>query len=533
MDAFSVDHAVCRQLQRERNSTLQWTLARKMLLGLSLALACQCALAQAMYRIKPIVDPSGRMGISIADDFNGADEVTGTGNKARHPDHAFLWKKNGATVDLGPPEAGWASYGLFLNASGLVAGFATNGRVAEDYAFVSKGDGMPMTRIYNDLGGQIVPTGLNNHGQMVGDAYTDGNPVLSHAFLWKNDGSPNIDLGTLGGDNSYGGAINASGQVAGDSDISGNTAHHCVVWKNAGTPIHDLGTLGGASCSAYLINTSGQIAGLSSLPGTQQNPHYHAFFWANGGTPLQDLGTLGGSYSYPYALNNSGQIAGSATTGATTNQHAVVWMNDGTLIRDLGTLGGATSEASDINSSGQVTGYSYLSGGAISHAFLWRNDGTKMQDLNALIDPTDPLKPYVTLNAGQFINDSGDILAYGTDIRSGTSIINYLLQGTVLTLAPRSLAFGNQPINTTSAAKSVTVTNTSAKVVAVTSIALKGVAAGQFASTNNCGSSLVGQATCTIKVIFKPTTTGAKSATLNVNGGGGGLRVVSLTGTGT
>jgi hypothetical protein len=89
----------------------------------------------------------------------------------------------------------------------------------------------------------------------------------------------------------------------------------------------------------------------------------------------------------------------------------------------------------------------------------------------------------------------------------------------VLTLSPRSLAFGNQPINTTSAAKSVTMTNTSAKVVAITSIALKGTAAGQFATTNNCGSSLVGHATCTIKITFKPATKGAKTAVLNVNGG--------------
>ena len=37
-----------------------------------------------------------------------------------------------------------------------------------------------------------------------------------------------------------------------------------------------------------------------------------------------------------------------------------------------------------------------------SHAFLWRNDGTKMQDLNKLIDPTDPLKPYVTLTVRRF-----------------------------------------------------------------------------------------------------------------------------------
>ena len=37
---------------------------------------------------------------------------------------------------------------------------------------------------------------------------------------------------------------------------------------------------------------------------------------------------------------------------------------------------------------------------------------------------------------------------------------------------------------------------------------------------------------CVIKVAFKPTTEGAKVASLNVNGGGGGLRSVNLTVTG-
>lgn len=60
---------------------------------------------------------------------------------------------------------------------------------------------------------------------------------------------------------------------------------------------------------------------------------------------------------------------------------------------------------------------------------------------------------------------------------------------------------------------------------------LTGPAPGQFAFTGNCGKSLVGHATCTIK-LTKPTTKGAKSATLNVNGGGGGLRSVHLLATG-
>ena len=123
-------------------------------------------------------------------------------------------------------------------------------------------------------------------------------------------------------------------------------------------------------------------------------------------------------------------------------------------------------------------------------------------------------------------------MADGTDSRTGLSG-PYLLRGTVLTLSPRSLALGNQRIYSTSAAKSVDVTNNGPKAAPFTSVALTGTAAGQFTSTNNCAKSLAGHATCTIKVTFKPTTKGAKSALLNVNGGGGGLRSVALTGTGT
>jgi probable HAF family extracellular repeat protein len=195
-------------------------------------------------------------------------------------------------------------------------------------------------------------------------------------------------------------------------------------------------------------------------------------------------------------------------------------------------LGGTMSYARGVNSLGQVTGVAFLAGNKIYHAFLWRNDGTKIQDLNNLIDPTDPLKRYVTVTDADVINDYGDILTLGTDNRTGISAY-YLLQGTVLTLAPRSLAFGNQLIGKSSVAKSVTVTNTSPRVVAITSITLTGTAAGQFTTTNTCGKSMAGHATCTIKVTFKPTTKGAKSESLNVNGGGGGLRVVALTGTGT
>ena len=184
----------------------------------------------------------------------------------------------------------------------------------------------------------------------------------------------------------------------------------------------NLGTLGGYRPCPCCINASGQIAGSSPT----SSGHSHAFLWRNDGKPMLDLGTLGrGSTSIGYALNDSGQVVGWSHTDFYKRQHAFVWMNNGTPMKDLGTFGGTTSEANDINASGQVTGWASLTGDSITHAFLWRNDGTKKQDLNTLIDPTDPLKSHVTLTNGLFINDSGDILAQGTDNRTGVKVHIY------------------------------------------------------------------------------------------------------------
>ena len=529
MDEFS-SHGSKSGTPRHRKRAWCRAITRGSLLGFSLTVLCQGVMAQAMYRIKPLGTIGGCTLITpVVHGFNEADVVTGEACNARRDMHAFLWRNDGSPmVDLVPAAKGSRSTGNAVNASGLVAGSAQDS--TGSYGFVSTGNGAPPTKIANDLGGNSTSAyALNNSGQVTGSADV---AVGSDAFLWKDDGSPMVDLGNqlaLGFPYSTGQAINAAGQVAGTS-WDGDRSYRAFIWKNDGSPLVDLGDLGGYRTKACCINASGQIAGSSSI---MSYAHPHAFLWRNDGTGMQDLGTLSrGSLSSASALNDAGQVVGWSHTSFYKKQHAFIFMNNGTPMKDLGTFGGTASLANDINASGQVTGYAYLSGDASAHAFLWRNDGTKIQDLNKLIDPADPLKPYVTLNSGTFINNSGDIVADGTDSRTGLSR-PYLLQGTVLTLSPRSLAFGNQPINTGSTAKSVTVTNTGAKAAPITGIALTGTAAGQFASTNNCASSLAGHAFCTIKVIFKPTTKGAKSAFLNVNGGGGGLRSVSLSGTGT
>ncbi|HWJ04928.1 MAG TPA: choice-of-anchor D domain-containing protein [Steroidobacteraceae bacterium] len=493
----------------------------------ALGIVTTTASAQAMYRIKPLGYLGGCISAPIANGFNDKGQVTGEACNANGDWHAFLWRNDGTPmVDLGPAEVGSSSIGYAINASGLVAGTATDS--TGTYGFVSSGNGAPPRKIVNTLGGvNTYARDVNDSGQVTGSAHM-GNG-FSHPFVWKA-GSPMLDLGALddeGYPDAGGRAINASGQVAGTAgDQTGG--FRAFIWKNDGTPLLDLGSLGGYRTSACCINASGQVAGNSSVSSAA---HPHAFLWRNDGTRMLDLGTLArGSLSGANALNDAGQVAGWSYTYFYKRPHGFVWLNDGTPMKDLGTFGGTTSNAADINASGQVTGSAKLTGDTVEHAFLWRNDGTRIQDLNKLIDPLDPLRSYVTLTNGRFINASGDILAQGTDKRKGDGL--FLLKGTVLTLSPRSIAFGEQKVSTTSAARLVTVTNTSAAAVPITSVALAGPGAGQFAYINGCGSSLAGKAQCVIKVTFRPTSKGSKTATLNVNGGGGGLRSVRLSGTG-
>ncbi len=137
----------------------------------------------------------------------------------------------------------------------------------------------------------------------------------------------------------------------------------------------------------------------------------------------------------------------------------------------------------------------------------------------------------ITASTGALHAVAGSPFAAGIEPVS-MAIVGQAVTASVLTLTPRSLAFGNLPIHTSSAAQSVTVTNTSAKTVAITGIALRGTNPGQFTFTDDCGKSLAAYRTCTLEAIFSPTTKGAKNAFLDVNGGGGG-RSVKLTGTGT
>jgi hypothetical protein len=101
-------------------------------------------------------------------------------------------------------------------------------------------------------------------------------------------------------------------------------------------------------------------------------------------------------------------------------------------------------------------------------------------------------------------------------------------------LSSTSLNFGSQPTGTTSSAQTVTLTNVGGGQLTINSIAVTGGNAGDFAQTNNCGTSLAPNGACTISVTFTPSTTGARSSSVAINDNApSSPQTIALSGTGT
>jgi hypothetical protein len=96
-------------------------------------------------------------------------------------------------------------------------------------------------------------------------------------------------------------------------------------------------------------------------------------------------------------------------------------------------------------------------------------------------------------------------------------------------LTPSTLTFPNQKTGTTSKAQIMTLSNNGSAELTIASIE----ASGDFAETNNCGSSLPAGGRCTILVTFNPSVARTRNGTLSIDDHTNGLPdEASLVGTG-
>ncbi len=104
----------------------------------------------------------------------------------------------------------------------------------------------------------------------------------------------------------------------------------------------------------------------------------------------------------------------------------------------------------------------------------------------------------------------------------------------VVTLSPATLAFATQLVGTTSPPQTVTLTNTGTAALTVSSISMTGADPTEYLESNNCGSTVAVNGTCTISVAFHPKARGTRTASLSISDNAtGSPQTVALSGTAT
>jgi hypothetical protein len=142
-----------------------------------------------------------------------------------------------------------------------------------------------------------------------------------------------------------------------------------------------------------------------------------------------------------------------------------------------------------------------------------------------------PEAPVVALSVTQSTASPQALVAatYGRGIWQ-TPLWSSATSLTTLTASPVALTFPDQAAGTASGAQALTLSNSGTVALAVTGIAMSGA----FSETDNCqGASIPAGASCSVQVVFSPTTAGAAVGEMTVSANVyGGQETVDLSGTG-
>ena len=324
-----------------------------------------------------------------------------------------------------------------------------------------------------------------NPGSLTFAAQNTGTTSAAQSVMVSNTGNSAVTFSSIG----------LTGANPGDFSISNDTC-----------PVGAVSLAAGASCSVSITFSPSAVGARVTAITFSDNAS---------GSP-QSIGVSGTGQSGPpaltfspssltFALQNTGttSVAQSVTVTNTSNNPAAF---------SSISLGGANPSDFSISSDTCPVGAGSVGGGAscsVSIKFSPTASGSR----TAAILFTDN-----TTGSPQSVN------------LSGTGQLSTF----TLSFSPSSLTYAVQNTGTTSAAQSVTVSNTGNSAVALSSIALTGANPGDFAISNStCPASIAASSSCAVSITFSPTANGSRTAAVTfTDNATGSPQSVGLSGTG-
>jgi len=359
-------------------------------------------------------------------------------------------------------------------------------------------------------------------------SYLDGNDefALTIVFLGNGDGTftqqPNTVYGfaeAVGDWNGDGKLDLITGGYSEDSFSSAylgdGTGNFTLSQSQIGTGYYGgptgIATVGDFNGDGKLdVAFPGVSVALGNGDGTFQNPIYYR-------------PTYGGGTVMTADVNGDGKL--DLIVGGFS---VLLGNGDGTFTADGGlNLGGYNLSIGDFNGDGKLDAATWTDGTYGTEQtlmlLLGNGDGTFQTPLSF------PVGEYTygfqNLGMGDFNGDGKlDLVLAATD----STLL--LLQDSV-SLTPNTLAFGNEFTHTTSPPQTLTLANLGTTTLTLGAITFKGDRG--FSETDNCSGGVAAGSSCSIMVVFSPTSAGSKTASISVSYQGLGTpATATLSGTG-
>jgi hypothetical protein len=297
--------------------------------------------------------------------------------------------------------------------------------------------------------------------------------------------------------------VNTAGGSVGDGSA-------CGTLFAAATPV------GGAAPANVLLaglnianNPTANISGLFALVGA--SAPYQPTLEA----PPPNLG-LGLSSTAGLSVFTSALTFPATTVGTASTPVSVMLVNTSAATVTLSgtSFSGAAASDFSITAGCPVT----LAAGAsctLQVVFTPSAVGTRSASLS--ISSSAPTPPTISLT--------------GTGVTGGGTVTTP--PASSLSVSPSALTFPSATVGIASTPLSATVTNTGAVAITLSAATFSGAAAGDYSVAAGCPATLAVGASCTVQVVFTPSATGARSASLSIpNNTANSPLTVPLTGTG-
>jgi len=300
-----------------------------------------------------------------------------------------------------------------------------------------------------------------------------------------------------------------------------------------------------AAQNVVLTNTGSATLSIQSIAITGTDPTDFAL------SPSSTCGsTLAAASTCTISVTFTPSAAGVRTAQVTITDNAPGSPQSVTLT-GTGTQAAVTLSASSLTYSIPID----VGQKSVAQTVTLTNSGTDTLTFSSItvagdyVESNDCLNPPANLAPNASCHISVTFEPTATGKRSGTVTINDNAPDTpqsigltgygvipTATLAPTSLTYASQLVNSAAPSQSVTITNSGSGPLLITSISITGANTGDFAQTNTCGTQVGTGASCTITVTFTPTAVGNRSAAVTVidnnNGVNGNPDVVTLSGVG-